>query len=736
MMPRPAPAALSERRGEASAFAGADVCEIAGLRVKAGATSPLFDSNTWDLRCLADTHRMVKEYELVWEFELIRNPAWRVVAKEVVLALMAPQHEAVLVCPHAERRLRSPRTSYRFLQRLTEWFNWLTEQGVATLGEVTQDMCEIYLEKRSWSIPTPGAPSRRLEPETTSEHVFCMKLVTWYDDLLSTDGYRPGFTPWPKQTSAQVVGRKVVHGENKVQPLPDGILQPLLETCLYLVNVVGPHAVDLLEDCRAKIAPGGIGRYANLSHTPLIRELLNEIRTAGGPLPALSDKQMSHRYSQLLLRGTKVFVKDPLGPLAWSHMARLIGANHLSSGLRKLLRPELEELARQVGFQRPWGGDAASIPRSSDGELVPWSVPLSEEELRIVIDYVLTACLTVTSALTGMRSSELLELSVGSRRSEKPLSGKSVRFRLAGRLIKFQKFGGIPDEWVVIEQVDQAIALAERLVGRPPGGALFNTIELHSRLTNLRNWLEKSGNRERWGLPVIPEGHVSARNLRRTLALAIAHRPGGLLAAKIALKHISVATTEGYAATPGGSQRLFLADVEEAQEEHRLELTVEAFREAQAGLLPSGPGAQNLIEAFHHVDAELKEAARSDPKVLTDDRHLESLLRKVAKTLHVGAANFCWFRDPSKALCLKLAGTPNAERPLVGMCDSARCPQATHHLRHRPVWLGQITTIDVFVESPRVAKGEKTRLIPERDRAERVVAEIDAATPPALVGAH
>ncbi len=128
------------------------------------------------------------------------------------------------------------------------------------------------------------------------------------------------------------------------------------------------------------------------------------------------------------------------------------------------------------------------------------------------------------------------------------------------------------------------------------------------------------------------------------------------------------------------------------------------------------------------MDAQLNEAARHDPKVLDDDRHLESLLRKLSKVLHVGAANFCWFRDPSKALCLKLADTPNAKKPLVGMCDSARCPQATHHQSHRPVWLGQIAVIDTFVESPRVAKGEKERLLPERDRAQRVVAEIDAAS--------
>ncbi|MGW3690038.1 hypothetical protein [Streptomyces sp. NPDC005125] len=134
-----------------------------------------------------------------------------------------------------------------------------------------------------------------------------------------------------------------------------------------------------------------------------------------------------------------------------------------------------------------------------------------------------------------------------------------------------------------------------------------------------------------------------------------------------------------------------------------------------------------MIEAFAQVDAELTEAARSDPKVLNDDAHLESLLRKQAQTLHVGPANFCWFRDPAKALCPRLAETPDATKPLVGMCDSARCPQATHHPCHRPVWAGQAASLTVFIESPRVPRGERKRLIPERERALRVVADLDAA---------
>ncbi|WP_181923991.1 hypothetical protein [Streptomyces inhibens] len=38
------------------------------------------------------------------------------------------------------------------------------------------------------------------------------------------------------------------------------------------------------------------------------------------------------------------------------------------------------------------------------------------------------------------------------------------------------------------------------------------------------------------------------------------------------------------------------------------------------------------------MDAQLGEAARHDPKVLGDDRHLEGLLRKLSKVLHAQEA--------------------------------------------------------------------------------------------------
>jgi hypothetical protein len=116
-----------------------------------------------------------------------------------------------------------------------------------------------------------------------------------------------------------------------------------------------------------------------------------------------------------------------------------------------------------------------------------------------------------------------------------------------------------------------------------------------------------------------------------------------------------------------------------------------------------------------------------------NDREVLTLLSRRAATLHLGAANYCWFSDPSKALCLKLAGTPNAEKPLAGMCDSSRCPQATHHLGHRPVWADRAATTKVFLDTLGPGRrAERTRLQGDYERARRVVTDIDAANEPTV----
>ncbi len=322
-----------------------------------------------------------------------------------------------------------------------------------------------------------------------------------------------------------------------------------------------------------------------------------------------------------------------------------------------------------------------------------------------------------------------MELRVGCRRPPHQIAPGLLRYRLASKLVKGQPLGGTDDEWVVIEEAYRAAALAEQLLDNPTEtDPLFSAGVFGLRYKHFRGWINGPAG-QRLGLAPIPDDLVNLRTLRRTLAVELAYRPGGLLATKIHLRHISVVTTEGYAARPGGSQAKMLAEVAEHEQQRNLDLIWAEFRNYQNGVLPSGPGARDLAAFFAAVDADLGAHATTTPQTVPSDQHIRTLLTKRAKTLHLGAANYCWFTDPSKALCLKLAGTPAADRPLIGMCDSARCPQATHHPCHRPVWATTVANNRTFLGT--LSRGqnlEKVRLEAEIARGERVLAELDTAT--------
>lgn len=71
------------------------------------------------------------------------------------------------------------------------------------------------------------------------------------------------------------------------------------------------------------------------------------------------------------------------------------------------------------------------------------------------------------------------------------------------------------------------------------------------------------------------------------------------------------------------------------------------------------------------------------------------------------------------------------------MCDSARCPQATHHPCRRPVWASAAATSRGFLSKiGRSQTTEKSRLTAEVERADQVVAAIDAALATATGGMH
>jgi hypothetical protein len=320
-----------------------------------------------------------------------------------------------------------------------------------------------------------------------------------------------------------------------------------------------------------------------------------------------------------------------------------------------------------------------------------------------------------------------MELTTGCQLPVEHLGPGLTRYRLASKVIKGQPLGGLDDEWVVVEPVYRAAGLAIQLLGSPaPPAPLFGRVQLSSRYASFKSWVNGPAG-TRLGLAPISDDPVNLRMLRRTLAMELAYRPSGLLAAKIHLRHVSVATTEGYSRRPGGAQAQLLAEVNKHEADRNIDLVWAELRNYQQGILPAGPGARELVELFAHIDGKLSTTDGLDAlTVQRNDREVLSLLSKRASTLHLGVANYCWFTDPARALCLKLAGTPHADKPLAGMCDSARCPQATHHPHHRPVWAEHAERTATFLGSlGPTRKTERSRLQADHDRALRVLADID-----------
>ncbi|MDI5905447.1 MULTISPECIES: hypothetical protein [Streptomyces] len=205
----------------------------------------------------------------------------------------------------------------------------------------------------------------------------------------------------------------------------------------------------------------------------------------------------------------------------------------------------------------------------------------------------------------------------------------------------------------------------------------------------------------------------------------MAARPGGLPATKVHFKHLQVATSEGYAGRPGGAQAVFRHEWKKEEAKEKLKRTVEAYRQFEQGQMP-GPGADALLASFRAVEKELSDHEPGPAKVVTD-RQIALLLMRKASVLHLSAANYCWFEDPAKALCLMLAGTRSTAAPLTVLCDSSRCPQATHHLVHRSVWRTAADDGAVLLASSRIPAGEKDRLRSEHERSMRILEEIDTA---------
>ena len=710
-----------------SPFAGLDICAAAGLRLQPGAHGPVFGQDIWDFSGVDGLPAYLQLSLRRLDFTAIINPAWRLVAKEHMAALLAPGHERVRYLPGARRHPLTVTTCAQMLDALTAWLNWLTARGTASLGEVTSAHCHEFAAVRARRTDENGTVIGD-RPGAYYRAIQAVSELARYRELYSADRYRPELRP----ATAAPAGLGPGYAENKTPAMPDTVLRPMLAAALYVTGVLGPHITTLIAE-RAAARASRQDRWAPGPGVPADVLAVIAGHVAGGrPLDRLPEDRMRARISDGRMRPG-----DPLLPVSVDALAREAGyrQSRMTQWMPEL-RPVLEDAVRQVGTAHPWARGAAAVERADGKGPVPWTPPLGGRQARDLPDYLRTAAIIVTAAVSGMRKSELCELTAGCCLPPQELMPGLARYRIAGKVIKGQPPGGTADEWVVTREVYDAITAAARLPAAGPdtGAPLFGRFTFSLLYRTFRNWVNGPAG-QRLGLAPIPPGQANLRMLRRTLAIELAYRPGGLLAAKIHLKHVSVATTEGYAARPGGSQSRFLAEVGKEEQKRNLAIVQAEYENYASGIMPSGPGARELAALFTSAAGQPPGTGHQPPNVIPGEQQVRAMLARRAKTLHLGPANYCWFTDPAKALCLKQAGTPGADQPLLEMCDSARCPQATHHPCHRDIWAGAVTQHEAFIAAlPRSQAAEKARLEKELARARRVLAGIDDAAASPVTG--
>jgi integrase len=621
--------------------------------VRPEAPPVFFGASRWDLTAVSTWPAYSHRTAVLWDS--IDNPKWRVAAKEAAVLLMCPRLAVEHHLPFARRAPLPPWSlPYAMMSYWRRWLNFLTAEGVSSLRTVTQAHCDAFIQT--------------LKPKTRHIAITAMRAFADYGPVLTYDEYPRGFRPFGDKTAAAASAvPRLGRSENRTPPIPDRVLAPLLAACLHLVENVAPDVAAATEH-RARLqaveaAPHG-GRAPDFDSR--LDEYLSTLRRQGRPVPALDDRSGIN-----------------LGTVALH-----LGMRERRSLQRADRQSKLLDAARELGTAP--GGLYGVRPRV---EFTPTSLGEATHAVR-------TACLVVVAALSGMRHSELAEILRGAWRREEPSPGQ-VRFRIESKLLKGQPPGGKREVWTAIEPVITALRVAESLTtGRHP-----ITVEPFSRkYPQLVQWVNDHANEE--GLQIIPtDWQLEPRQFRRTLSRELAWRPGGVIAGKIHLKHISVVTTEGYAGAHGESARAFLAEVEAERRVRNRETAQRAVAEIERGAPVAGRGAKALTQAVSEV---LEPGPVRGPQVRDRDDALKSLVRARADTLHVTPLVYCWFTNPEAARCLRHAR--DKSQPLIAACRPELCANATVHAEHVPAWISGLDALRATIADRRVPDGERSRL--------------------------
>ncbi|PAL21817.1 hypothetical protein [Sphingopyxis sp. GW247-27LB] len=694
-----------------SAIRSSDDVVLASMALKEGVDREAlsrFHEDVWDLDP-AIFHVTARNAFRTIDFGGIACPIERLTAKEYIYAWLNE------LLPDRAGRLR-PLATRAALATLCRFMAFVRERtGRFDADAIDQAMLDAYLAEQN---------ARNVQPSRVAE---CLRPIVQLHRLapfLTHGGL--GFVPWHGRAIFTVAGCKGRAYENVTPRIPEPVIGALVRWSLKYIDVFAADIfaaraeLDALEKAYAERPK----RCGSGSVAEKMVRWIERRRNAGRGVPVWTEPSRIGGLCDAISRSRRNG-GDVLNIQLIALQSGLHPTNICENGeANRLLKGAVYEL----GLER--GGMDTPITIDADSGRA-WRERFDAFALIREERHLQTAAYILCSYLTGMRDSEVQAMRPGCVKRAMSADGMIERLAVQSIIYKGRGARGEIEEWVTIAPVARAVEVAERLAARHRAphqhDGLWVVLERGTAIQRGLSHIVKQINRYREHLdahygsgdaPIVPlvDEQIwvfNTRQFRRTLAWYIANRPFGVVAGKIQYKHASVAMFDGYA---GASASGFRQEVEQERALGQLDDIVAQYEAYRGGERLAGPAGGRIAAEMLRV-----ETASDLPGIVADEKRVKAMLAHLARTLHVGVLNDCFF-DRATALCLR--SSDEGAAPRLSNCAPDRCPNSCITSRHVPAWQAAIDDADAMLKNKRLSTAQRTAIREDRHRMRRVIAPL------------
>ena len=572
--------------------------------------------------------------------ETLKRLAWCLINK--------PTPQGMLQRPTGIRSRLTARSVAATLEvGLRPFVRWLEQQGISRLCDANDDVLTAYADHVVAQPETRAMKARRLWGVTR------IWLLAPY--LPAED--RIGQPPWEPHGFHDLLGSADWSPENTTAPIHPQTMSGML---VWTLRFIRDFSDDILRaaEMRADMAARVSRRPSQPEDIATLNRYLDDLRRGEQGLPGFTDRTGRH----------------------------VIGKQYLAATLN--VPYQLLPRAASSGIPVQVGAPMASTIR---GRLhgKPWTPAIDFYEVHHLVRLLAGACMVTIAYLSGMRSEECMALRRGCCGPAEADGNTAGGFKIVARTFKGALGtdgntipGGVlrPHPWHVIEPVNAAVSILERLhchdlllasAAFNPTGSGNHAAPSHTIrfvIEQFIAWCNDTAvkiGRPDETIPDDPEGPITMRRFRRTLAWFIYRLPGGRISLGIQYGHLEPHVTDGYGSRVSAGLRGVFPMEEVLARAERLS---DAADRLDAGEQVSGP-------ADHRYLAGVAEFAATYPgRFLPPNGYEQLLANPKLRIFDNGVQPVACCYDATRALCHPdNQRSPNARRsPNLAHCDT-RC---------------------------------------------------------------